>query len=430
MNHLQQQQQPNNDKSKNGEDLLSFAKILGEGVNMGQRRIQELQGQKGAVEQERDSWKRTAETLEGAWQSEKDGLFENFVNLYNRTREELDRTRRELQRLEKEQAANTPDAATARDPPRRAKKKNDKDQETGNDVAETNQPDDIDDHVFGSDMVNALAAAKPVSLKSNPTTKRSRSAAATTKATKGSKAAPAKKKAASKKAKRMDTPQDVLMRLVEKQGHDLQRIKSEDAGYDTMPSPLQLSSFGTQVVHAVHTSDEEMLGKLLSCGLSPNPCNQFRDSILDLVCKRSNAAIFSCLLEHGADLRVVDGFGRTPLHHCGWASEFCREIAEAILERDPLQLFIEDKRGQTPMEYVRPDLMVDWSEFLEEMTDKFWPKGGTPARLSRPKDSRPDGTLPDPEIAVASGLAAAISSGNVTPEQYAKMDEATIKSYG
>jgi type II secretory pathway pseudopilin PulG len=243
--------------------------------------------------------------------------------------------------------------------------------------------------------------------------------------------APAKKKPA-KKGKKMDSiPQDVLMRIVEQQGHgELTRIKSEDAGYDTMPSPLQLSSFGTQVVHAVHTNDDEMLGKLLDCGLSPNPCNQFRDSILDLVCKRNNVSIFNCLLEHGSDIRVVDGFGRTPLHHCAWASNFCREIAESILERDPLQIFIEDKRGQTPLEYVRANIMSDWTEFLEEMADKYWPKGQPVARLVRPKDSRPDGTLPDPKNAVSAGLASMISSGNITPEQISQMSDEVKKSYG
>jgi len=243
-------------------------------------------------------------------------------------------------------------------------------------------------------------------------------------------AAAAKKRPPAKKGKQMETPQDVLMKLAEQQGHgELQRIKSEDAGYDTMPSPLQLSSFGTQVVHAVHSGDVDMLGKLLSCGLSPNPCNQFRDSIIDLVCKRNNVAIFLCLLEHGSDLRVVDGFGRTPMHHCAWAGELSREIAEAILERDPLQLFIEDKRGQTPMEYVRSNVMGDWIDFLEEMAPKFWPRGGAIAKLTRPKDSRPDGTLPDPENALSPGLAAMISSGHITPEQYSKMDDATKKQY-
>jgi hypothetical protein len=243
--------------------------------------------------------------------------------------------------------------------------------------------------------------------------------------------APSKKKPA-KKGKKIDSiPQDVLIRLVDQQGHgELTRIKSEDAGYDTMPSPLQLSSFGTQVVHAVHTNDDEMLGKLLDCGLSPNPCNQFRDSILDLVCKRNNVSIFNCLLEHGSDIRVIDGFGRTPLHHCAWASNFCREIAEAILERDPLQIFIEDKRGQTPLEYVRANIISDWTEFLEEMADKFWPKGQPVARLVRPKDSRPDGTLPDPKNAVSAGLASMISSGSITPEQFSQMSDEAKKSYG
>jgi len=233
-----------------------------------------------------------------------------------------------------------------------------------------------------------------------------------------------------KKAKRSDTPQDVLMRLVERQGHgELKRIKSEDAGYDTMPSPLQLSSFGTKVVHAVNTNDAEMLGRLLDCGLSPNPCNQFRDSILDLVCKRNNVAIFRCLIEHGSDLRVVDGFGRTPLHHCGWASRFSREIVEIILERDPLQLFIEDKRGQTPLEYVRASVATDWSEFLEESANKLWPKGGKIVKLTRPKDSRPDGSLPDPKHAVSANLGSLISSGKISVEQVQRMDEATKKSY-
>jgi hypothetical protein len=30
----------------------------------------------------------------------------------------------------------------------------------------------------------------------------------------------------------------------------------------------------------------------------------------------TNAPIFQCLVKHGCDLRVCDGFGRTPLHHC------------------------------------------------------------------------------------------------------------------
>ena len=99
------------------------------------------------------------------------------------------------------------------------------------------------------------------------------------------------------------TPQALLEQLVAQRGHTYQRITSDDADYDAVPSALQLASFGTKLVKAVHTADTDLLSQLLDCGLSPNPCNQFRDSILDLVTKRANEAVFMCLLEHNCDLQ-------------------------------------------------------------------------------------------------------------------------------
>lgn len=99
------------------------------------------------------------------------------------------------------------------------------------------------------------------------------------------------------------TPQAFFEELLARQGITYERIASDDAEYDAVPSALQLASFGTKLVRAVHTSDTELLGQLLECGLSPNPSNQFRDSILDLVCKRANEEIFECLLKHGCDLQ-------------------------------------------------------------------------------------------------------------------------------
>jgi hypothetical protein len=99
------------------------------------------------------------------------------------------------------------------------------------------------------------------------------------------------------------TPQAFLEQLLAPRGHTYQRISSDDAEYDAVPSPLQLASFGTLLVKAVHTADTGLLAQLLECGLSPNPCNQFRDSIVDLVCKRANESIFTCLLEHNCDLQ-------------------------------------------------------------------------------------------------------------------------------
>lgn len=251
------------------------------------------------------------------------------------------------------------------------------------------------------------------------------------------------------------SPQACLENLMAQRGNKYQRISSDDAEYDAVPSALQLASFGTQLVKAVHTSDTGMLGRLLSCGLSPNPCNQFRDSILDLVCKRANEPIFGLLMEMGADLqgeavnaqyqvsillirvllthcasldssKVVDGFGRTPLHHACWASTFCAPIVESILKRDPIQLCIEDKHGQTPLEYVRAELTGEWIDFLEQHATKYLDQ---PLKLQSPKERRPEGTLVDPPNSIGVSLAALVSSGAVSPEQMAQMDEETRKNY-
>jgi hypothetical protein len=234
----------------------------------------------------------------------------------------------------------------------------------------------------------------------------------------GSAPAPSQRKKTGNKSMRVESPQDALQRLLSLRGYGSDtRIKADQANYDTMPSALQLASFGTELVKAIHSSDVERLGKLLSCGLSPNPCNQFRDSIVDLVCKRANHEIFQCLVDHGCDLRVCDGFGRTPLHHCCWASEFSPEIAENLLKRDWLQLLIEDKRGQTPLEYVRPDTASDWIFFLESRKDTLFPIGGCIPALESLKELRPDGAVPDPPNALPAKLAEAVSSGHMTPEE-------------
>jgi hypothetical protein len=228
----------------------------------------------------------------------------------------------------------------------------------------------------------------------------------------------------------IETPQSVLLRLLKQRNHSFPaRIKADDVGYDAVPSGLQLASFGTHLVRAVHTSDPELLSELLECGLSPNPCNQFRDSIVDLVCKRANDSIFKCLLEHGCDLQVVDGFGRTPLHHASWASSFCRPIVESIMDIDPIQFFIEDKHGQTPLEYVRVELYPDWIDFLQEMADHFWPCGSKAPQIHPPKDKRPEGTLCDPDNAISTILAALVSAGTLSPKQVMEMDEQQKTNY-
>lgn len=231
---------------------------------------------------------------------------------------------------------------------------------------------------------------------------------------------PKKKRAVCRK---IEAAVEVLKRLCEARGYGFTRISAEDAGYETTPSGLQLSSFGTEMVKAAHMDDIDRLDDLLSCGLSPNPCNQFRDSLTDLVCKRGKSDVFRSFLRHGMDVRVCDGFGRTPLHHCAWSNTFNSFIVNEILQRDIWQLFVEDKRGQTPLEYLRNDVALDWIDWMhDEMMDRFFPEGGTGlSPFKSPSLSRSEHMVVDPPGALPIPLAAALSSGRVSPEKVRNM---------
>jgi len=222
------------------------------------------------------------------------------------------------------------------------------------------------------------------------------------------------------KKRRPESAQVALIRVLESHGYSTQRYKWDEIGYDSVPSPLQLASFGTAVVKAIHTSDVSVLSDLLSCGLSPNPCNQFRDSVLDLVCKRGNGLIFHSLMELGCEVRVCDGFGRTPLHHCGWAAELNESIVETILRTDLKQIMVEDKRGMTPLEYVRSDTQAEWIDWLESCADQLFPVGGNFSLHRNPSSS---GMLADPPNALSVRLAAAVSSGDISPAEIRRMND-------
>ena len=216
------------------------------------------------------------------------------------------------------------------------------------------------------------------------------------------------------------SPSKTFQDILKRNGYDkMYPIDTEETEYDAAPSPLQLASYGTYLVWAVQTSNVELLGKLLDCGLSPNPCNQFRDTILgDLVCKQSNVPIYICFVdEFNADIQVVDGFGRAPLHHCCWSHNLCKEIVTDILQKDPAQIFLKDKHGKTPLDYVRPDTYEDWNAFLLDVSDTYWPVDSELPNLISPRDRRrPNGNQVDPPNALSPLLAASVSSGLITPE--------------
>ena len=213
-----------------------------------------------------------------------------------------------------------------------------------------------------------------------------------------------------------------LMREMEERGYCTKTYCSLEGGYYCRPTPLQQASYGTTVAKAVRASDAPTLRKMLDAGISPNPCNNFGESLVHMVCRRGDYKLLRILLEAGCSLQVTDDYGRTPLHDACWRPDPSWETVQLILDSDKHLVQLMDCRGTSPLAYVKPENYGKWIEFLEGKLDRFWPKRDIategkerpPALAIRPPHSLP---IPDPEHALPVEVAAMVANGQMDPEE-------------
>lgn len=187
--------------------------------------------------------------------------------------------------------------------------------------------------------------------------------------------------------------------------------------YYTEPSQLQKASFGRAVAGAIDTRDCKSLKQLLSSGLSPNPSNQFGDSILNTVCRRGHEDLFHVMINCGASVLTSDQFGRTPLHFVCWSSNVSFSMVEKILSFDLNMLRATDKVGKTPLDYISVDRWDVWNQFLKDKQELFWPRDEIKRRehiASSIHNVAKSPSLPDPKNALSLEEAKMVSSGSLT----------------
>jgi hypothetical protein len=220
------------------------------------------------------------------------------------------------------------------------------------------------------------------------------------------------------------TPQQYLEAALNDRGYSIEKFSALNTGYYREPTPLQMASYDVQVlkmiVLQVHYSQGTGLHEVLSCGISPDACNKYGESLLHRVCKAGNSKLLNVFLEHGASVQFANDYGRTPLHEVCSATRPCFDAFEQVLKRDLHLIFLTDVRGATALSYIRKEHYDPWIRRLEEMLDKYWPrlrisdkgKQGPPPLASEKPRVVP---LPDPVNALPVELAAMVASGNMDP---------------
>jgi Ankyrin repeats (3 copies) len=169
------------------------------------------------------------------------------------------------------------------------------------------------------------------------------------------------------------SPQEYLMEILKSKGSVITISSSlEVEGFFAAPTEEEISAYGHDVLTAVRTRDIKKLREYHRNGRPLKCSNKFGESLLHLACRRGFVDVVTFLIkEAGVTVRVIDDYGRTPLHDVCWTCEPNFELFELIMTACTDLLFMKDRRGHTPLEYARREHWGAYVKFLGERQDLF-----------------------------------------------------------
>jgi ankyrin repeat protein len=217
------------------------------------------------------------------------------------------------------------------------------------------------------------------------------------------------------------SPQDFLDTALKLRGYSTERYTTINSGYSNMPTELQLVSYDVHILKIViRNKDAHQVREMLSCGISPNACNKYGESLLHKVCKSGQDKLLQVFLDCGADIQVSDGAGRTPMHDACHGSKPSLKTFELLLKADPYLIHMMDGEGTLPLSYVPKEQYGAWNTYLASILDTYWnpsnaptSRGGPPPLALEKANSRP---AENPEHALSVELALLVSTGKMKPE--------------
>lgn len=138
------------------------------------------------------------------------------------------------------------------------------------------------------------------------------------------------------------------------------------------PTPQEIAAYDQTVLTAVRTQDFDTLRGFYAQGRPLKCSNKFGESLLHLACRKGMVEMTRFLvLEGGVPLQVCDDFGRTPLHDACWAPEPNFKLIDSILQLCPDLLYVRDRRGSTPLQYVRRSQWKHWNAYFRSKGAAF-----------------------------------------------------------
>jgi len=168
------------------------------------------------------------------------------------------------------------------------------------------------------------------------------------------------------------TPEVFLASILRERGYDASTLTAAGCGYPSKPTEKQVSDYDMEFVAAVRGSDVKRLRQLALEGRHMNACNKYGESIVHMACRRGDLEVLTFLVSTGAILDVADDFGRTPLHDACWTPEPRFDVVTFLLNKNLDMLRVLDKRGSSPLAYIRREHHAIWCAYFNYQKEVWW----------------------------------------------------------
>jgi len=154
----------------------------------------------------------------------------------------------------------------------------------------------------------------------------------------------------------------------------LRSYDSFDDDFFLLPTQEEIKMYDQDVLTAVRKGDLDTLRSFHKQGRTLKCSNKFGESLLHMACRKGMIDVVDFFINQaGVPLSVRDDVGRSPLHDACWTSTPNFPIVRLILQKCPDLLYICDRRGHTPLSYVRRDQWIEWKSFLLLNSDLITP---------------------------------------------------------
>jgi hypothetical protein len=171
-------------------------------------------------------------------------------------------------------------------------------------------------------------------------------------------------------------PSDYVRAAFKANGVVIEAVKFLAEGAFIEPTQAMLDAYTPDLLNSVRLKNGDIAAvkKLHESGRLVNCCNRFNESLLHLACRRGYTDIVRYLLEDAkVNIHIRDDYHRTPVHDACWTIEPNFDLVDLLLRIAPEHFLLEDKRGFTPFDYIRPEHTGKWLRFIWERKDLMRP---------------------------------------------------------